>query len=151
MRLYNPFWVLQTEVQKWTRSPLKTSTGIPRCPKFHYPDPGAWMFLTSVQISPSHSALGNHSLKFRNQIDLDHMLVPCYPNSYYLTHSVNSVYRIWLVFWALSMLYVPVIEWHSHLEGYTSSISFCVLFWKKLLHLCLNQAGCACAQSLDLL
>lgn len=29
----------------------------------------------------------------------------------------------------------------SHLEGYVSAISLCVLFWKKLLHLYSNQVA----------
>ena len=41
------------------------------------------MGLISIQISRSLSKLRNHSLKLRNQIDSDHMLAMCYPNSYY--------------------------------------------------------------------
>ena len=38
------------------------------------------------------------------------------------------------------MFYVSIIGSDtSHLEGYVSAISLCVLFWKKLLHLYLNQ------------
>ena len=40
-------------------------------PPWH-PNPGAWMILISVQISPSHSTPRNHSLKFRSHIDFDH-------------------------------------------------------------------------------
>ena len=38
------------------------------------------------------------------------------------------------------MVYISIIGSDtSHLEGYVSAISFCILFWKKLLHLYLNQ------------
>ena len=36
------------------------------------------MILISIQISYLLSKLRNHSLKFRNQIDSDHMLATCY-------------------------------------------------------------------------
>ena len=53
------------------------------------------MILTTVQISPSHSTLGNYSLKFRNQLDLNYLLVPCYPNSY-LSNSLCELSLLYL-------------------------------------------------------
>ena len=53
------------------------------------------MILISIQISYLLSKLRNHSLKFRNQIDLDHMLVPCYPNSY-LSNSLCELSLLYL-------------------------------------------------------
>ena len=70
-----------------------TYTGPPR-----HPNPGAWMILISVQISPSHSTLRNHSLKLRNHIDFDHVLPPATQIHLTPTCYVSSIYCIWLVF-----------------------------------------------------
>ena len=50
------------------------------------------------------------------------MQIPIYSNS------VNSIYYIWLVFWdPVYFMYLSLND-TSQLEGYISSISFCVLF-----------------------
>ena len=66
------------------------------------------MILISIQISYSLSKLRNHSLKLRNQIDSDHMLAMCCPNSYYS----NSLYELSLLNFAniLNPKYVSIIE-----------------------------------------
>ena len=129
-------------MQKCTRSSLKIYTGIPRYPNPYYPDPGARMILISVQVSPSVSKLRNHSLKFRNQIDSDYMLVSYYPNPFYS----NSLCDLSLLYLAsiLNHKYVVcfMFLWlndTNYLEGYTSFISFCVLFWNKLLLRVMND------------
>ena len=64
------------------------------------------------------------------------------------TSCVNLFCCICLGFWAPSMFYVSIIGSDtSHLEGYVSAISLCVLFWKKLLHLYLNQVVVLCWES----
>ena len=56
------------------------------------------------------------------------------------TSCVNSCCCICLGFGTPSMVYISIIGSDtSHLEGYVSAVSLCVLFWKKLLHLYLNQ------------
>ena len=85
-----------------------TYTGPPR-----HPNPGVWMILISVQISPSHSTLKNHSLKFRNHIDFDHVMSPATQIHLTPTCCASSVYCIWLVFWGSVMFYVSIIEWQK--------------------------------------
>lgn len=64
------------------------------------------------------------------------------------TSCVNSFCCICLGFWTPSMVYISIIGSDtSHLEGYVSAISLCVLFWKKLLHLYLNQVVVLCWES----
>ena len=83
------------------------------------------MILISIQISYLLSKLRNHSLKFRNQIDSDHMLATCY-----VTLTLCELSLLYLAS-VLSPKYVLMflsLNNASHLEGYISSISFCVLF-----------------------
>ena len=60
----------------------------------------------------------------------------------------------------ITKLYIPFSLLHhsaidlndtSHLEGYINCISFCVLFWNKLLHSYLNWICFECAESHDIL
>ena len=50
MWLYNTFWVLQTEMRKCTRSPLKTYTDIPQYRNLHYSN--TWMILQVFRLVP---------------------------------------------------------------------------------------------------
>ena len=95
-----------------------------------------WMILISIWINSSVLKLRSHSLKFRNQIDSDDMLVSYYPNPFYsnspcdlsllyLASVLNHKYAVCFMFLWLSDT--------NYLEGYLSFISFCVLFWNKLL------------------
>lgn len=81
---------------------LKNSQVVsPQYPNPHNPSLGAWMVLIRMQTSPSHSRLGNHCLKFRNQQDSDHGLstaVPTpvtlvfEPSFLYSAHTLSSYY-----------------------------------------------------------
>ena len=67
---------------------------------------GSWEFpktKVSIWINSSVSKLRNHSLKFRNQIDSDYMLVSYYPNPFYS----NSLCD-------LSLLYLASILNHKY-------------------------------------
>lgn len=67
----------------------KKHIGIPRYPNTHCPDMGAWIILTSIQISPLHFSLRNQSLKFGNHLDSDHMLSLAIQTHIIPTHCVN--------------------------------------------------------------
>ena len=63
-----------TEMYKEAELPYKPTQQYSSMSKPSLSKHGNWMIFKSTGISPSHSKLRNHSLKFRNQIDLDHVL-----------------------------------------------------------------------------